>query len=151
MPWELGKFLDPGLLREGLKMLEIEKSLRQTAQGVSNGHLRVSFLEMEWYMRNQLLRDADWAGMHHSVELRVPFLDKNLFKSILPVLTQNAPLDKNDLANTPAKALPLQVQNRRKTGFITPVDLWARKMMGGKTLKPDRGLRNWAKRVYDKF
>ena len=34
--------------------------------------LAVSALEMSCYMRNQLLRDADWAGMAHSLEIRVP-------------------------------------------------------------------------------
>ena len=26
-------------------------------------------------MRNQLLRDADWAGMAHSLEIRTPLVD----------------------------------------------------------------------------
>ena len=45
-----------------------------------NGHApdawtAVHELETARYMRNQLLRDADWASMASSVELRVPFVD----------------------------------------------------------------------------
>jgi len=32
-------------------------------------------------MRNQLLRDADWAGMAHSVEILVPLVDIELLRS----------------------------------------------------------------------
>ena len=34
-----------------------------------------SLLEIKIYMKNQLLKDADWAGMSNSVEIRVPFVD----------------------------------------------------------------------------
>ena len=39
-----------------------------------------SLLEIKIYMKNQLLRDTDWASMANSVEIRVPFLDYNFFK-----------------------------------------------------------------------
>ena len=67
--------MDPDLAREGLDELA---SLRPVASsiepdpGSDNG--RVSALEMSNYMRNQLLRDSDWAGMAHSIEIRVPSL-----------------------------------------------------------------------------
>src|SRR5262249_32812985 len=35
----------------------------------------VHVMESGLYMRNQLLRDADWASMAHSLELRVPLVD----------------------------------------------------------------------------
>ena len=33
-------------------------------------------------MRNQLLRDSDWAAMAHSLEVRMPFVDKMLFDQL---------------------------------------------------------------------
>ena len=36
---------------------------------------RVATLELSWYMRNQLLRNPDWAGMTHSLEFRVSLVD----------------------------------------------------------------------------
>ena len=38
----------------------------------------VQRLEKRLYLRNQLLRDADWAGMAHGVEIRVPLVDARL-------------------------------------------------------------------------
>jgi len=35
---------------------------------------------MVWYMRQQLLRDADWADMAHSLEIRVPLVDLELLR-----------------------------------------------------------------------
>ena len=35
-------------------------------------------LESSLYMRNQLLRDTDWASMAHSLEVRVPLVDSKL-------------------------------------------------------------------------
>ena len=35
-------------------------------------------LESSLYMRNQLLRDTDWASMAHSLEVRVPLVDVEL-------------------------------------------------------------------------
>ncbi len=151
MPWELDQFLDRDLIHEGLRDLATEGSLRQTVGDVPDDRLRVSFLEMEWYMRSQLLRDADWAGMYHSLEIRTPFLDRNFFDTLLPLLMQKTSLSKNDLAKTPAKALPARVVRRKKTGFTTPVDRWIQEMMGSKIVKQERGSRNWAKVVYDRF
>ena len=37
------------------------------------------------YMKNQLLRDTDVFGMAHSLEIRVPFLDKELVEYVLRI------------------------------------------------------------------
>src|SRR6202035_30194 len=44
--------------------------------------LAVHLMESAQYLRNQLLRDSDWASMAHSVELRVPFVDARLRASL---------------------------------------------------------------------
>jgi asparagine synthase (glutamine-hydrolysing) len=36
---------------------------------------KVATLESCFYLRNQLLRDSDWAGMAHSLEIRTPLVD----------------------------------------------------------------------------
>ena len=40
----------------------------------------VSLLESKIYMKNQLLRDTDWASMANSIEVRVPFVDYDFLK-----------------------------------------------------------------------
>src|SRR5690606_16106309 len=41
------------------------------------------WMEFNLYMQNQLLRDADVMGMAHSLEIRVPLLDKELVRLAL--------------------------------------------------------------------
>ncbi|MGH8050045.1 MAG: asparagine synthase-related protein, partial [Arenimonas sp.] len=77
------------------------------------------------YMRNQLLRDTDWASMAHSLEVRVPLVDSVLLKKLAGPLqaaqTQNR---KQLLANSPLKKLPDAILHRAKTGFTTPIAKW---------------------------
>jgi asparagine synthase (glutamine-hydrolysing) len=85
LPWELDELLDPVLLDEGLRRLApLSRIAAELQAGGSLGDFdRVAALETSLYMRNQLLRDADWAGMAHSVEIRVPYVDP-FFLAVLP-------------------------------------------------------------------
>lgn len=67
MPWELDDLLDPVAVHVGLDRLRTLPMLDGAFSGVRAPHAKVAALELAWYMRNQLLRDADWAGMAHSV------------------------------------------------------------------------------------
>ncbi len=40
-----------------------------------------SLLESKIYMKNQLLKDTDWASMANSIEIRVPFVDYDFLES----------------------------------------------------------------------
>lgn len=111
-------------------------------------HLVVSYLETTQYMRNQLLRDADWASMAHSVELRVPFVDKVLARYMAHQSARSSPFRKQDLAASARPALPLEITRRRKTGFGVPVRTW---MMDRFSLVPERGLRPWQTFVHSRF
>jgi asparagine synthase (glutamine-hydrolysing) len=86
---------------------------------------RVATLEASFYMRNQLLRDTDWAGMAHSLEVRVPLVDATLLSRLAGPLQACATDDrKRFLAGSPTVPLPDQVARRPKTGFTTPVGEW---------------------------
>ena len=140
MPWELPDVLDGEMVREGWRELDC---LARLDCGLSNPRAAVSALEIGWYMRNQLLRDADWAGMAHSLEIRTPLVDIDLFRALAPMLVSAAPPSKRDMANTLRPALPEAVLNRPKTGFTVPVREWLHGGAGG-----ERGLRGWAREVY---
>jgi asparagine synthase (glutamine-hydrolysing) len=76
-------------------------------------------------MRNQLLRDADWAGMAHGVEIRVPLIDVTLLESLAPVIPSLAPqTGKEALAKAPTVPLPAAIVTRAKTGFAVPTGAW---------------------------
>jgi asparagine synthase (glutamine-hydrolysing) len=144
MPWELPEILGDKITREGWEELQPLLRLEQTIRGASSDRVRVSALEMSWYMRNQLLRDADWAGMVHSLEIRVPLVDIELTRCIAPLLMETFP-DKQDMACTPRTPLPSEILNRRKTGFSVPVREWL--MQGNERQHHERGLRGWARQV----
>ena len=128
MPWEIDaerpSWLpqDPDAIIESLKLLE---SLLNPDP--ASDHARVSVLETAAYMRNQLLRDSDWASMAHSIEMRVPLVDSELARRIAPRMPAAVPgLAKSALALAPSLPLPQAIMTRPKTGFETPVGSWIR-------------------------
>lgn len=126
MPHELNEIMNPDLVREGLRRLSPLDRLAATLvpdPGTDAG--RVCVLELTQYMRNQLLRDADWAGMAHGVEIRVPLVDVALFKSTAPIFPVLAPgAGKAALASAPSRPLPQAVTAHAKTGFAVPTEAW---------------------------
>ena len=60
------------------KPASAHRSSIETSAATSFG--KVAVLESSLYMRNQLLRDTDWASMAHSLEVRVPLVDAELLK-----------------------------------------------------------------------
>jgi asparagine synthase (glutamine-hydrolysing) len=145
MPWELPRILDPDFARDGWRELALMESLERTVAGVRSPRLRVTALEMSWYMRNQLLRDADWAGMAHSLEIRVPLVDWTLLTTLAPLLANVSPPGKREMAMAPSRPLPTGVLSRPKTGFMVPVHDWLALSPAGPA---ERGLRGWARQVY---
>jgi asparagine synthase (glutamine-hydrolysing) len=98
-------------------------------------------------MRNQLLRDADWAGMAHSLEIRVPLVDRELSEKLAPAIRSNRPPTKRDFAESSPQALPPELVHRPKSGFQIPVQDWLAESAGIQ----ERGLRGWVKFVYEQF
>jgi len=142
MPWELPAIMGKGAAAEGLDALQTMSCLNATIAEIPVTRLAISALEMEWYMRNQLLRDADWAGMAHSLEIRVPFVDVALLERVAPIFASYPDISKAEVAKATAATLPVSLLNRPKTGFTVPVRQW---MMGGDRIPSSaRGLRGWA-------
>ncbi|TAJ85282.1 MAG: asparagine synthase (glutamine-hydrolyzing) [Reyranella sp.] len=132
MPWELDDVLDPALVQEGLRRLA---PLSRIAAALEAGHRlgdfdRVAALETSLYMRNQLLRDADWAGMSQGVEIRVPFVDPFFIAALPPGPVLAGMNAKDAIAEVPSPPLPDSVRHRRKTGFSTPLGRWLQDAAG---------------------
>jgi asparagine synthase (glutamine-hydrolysing) len=82
-------------------------------------------LETALYMRHQLLRDADWASMAWSVELRVPLADAWLRRHLAAARFEPARSQgKAALVRQVAPELPAELFERPKTGFYIPVLEW---------------------------
>ncbi|MCW3849358.1 asparagine synthase (glutamine-hydrolyzing) [Sphingomonas sp. LB-2] len=133
MPWELTDLLDRDVLQTGLDRLGAEfGAARAFDPQPATPFGKVATLETSLYMRNQLLRDTDWASMAHSLEVRVPLVDAKLLETIAPAMVgPGAVTGKGALARAPKKPLPDAILHRAKTGFGTPVGNWVEAMIAG--------------------
>ena len=148
LPFELDTVLDDGMIREGMERLRPLERIASSAEpdpGSDAG--RVMALECSNYMRNQLLRDNDWASMAHTVELRVPFVDCAFLRRIAPVAHRlHGRAGKLGLARAPSLRLPAATMDRPRSGFSVPLGAWA----GGNAI--DRlSSRHWAPRVASQY
>jgi asparagine synthase (glutamine-hydrolysing) len=132
LPHELPEVMDAEIAREGLRRL---KPLHRLAASIKpdpgSDIARVCVLESAHYMRNQLLRDADWAGMAHSLEIRVPLVDFTLLRALAPAIPALTPgAGKAALAKAPTVPLPDEIVTRAKTGFNVPTGDWMNAAIG---------------------
>ena len=142
---ELPDVLGPEIAEEGLARLNILGLIeRAVTPDPGNPYARVAALESSLYLRNQLLRDMDWASMAHSLEVRVPLVDAHLLAKLAPVLVTRRERGKQILANAPRPPLPDAVRARRKTGFTLPIKEWLRQEG-----RVEFGKRSWARKVYE--
>ena len=149
MPWELPALLDGDIVRQGLADLHTETTLASAIEGVRSPNGRVAALELSFYLRNQLLRDADWAGMAHSLEIRTPFVDVGFFRALAPLIAAPQPVTKADLPPLLSPSVAASLAGRGKRGFVVPVRDWlgVPSHAGAKL----RGWRAWALDVIDTF
>jgi len=89
----------------------------------------VSLLEISGYMRNTLLRDSDQMAMAHSLELRVPFVDKVVIDVVLSIpsnIRLNGAGSKPFLREVIKHDVIPDWLNAPKQGFAFPFDQWLR-------------------------
>jgi asparagine synthase (glutamine-hydrolysing) len=128
LPHELPRIIDPEIAIEGLRRLSPLERLADCLRPdpVSDAG-RVCALESANYMRNQLLRDTDWAAMAHGIEVRVPLVDFEVLKALAPAIPHIRPgKGKAALAQVPSIPLPADNVARAKTGFGVPTGAWMR-------------------------
>ena len=128
MPYELPGVLGRDRAQSALATLDLDGVFAAALDsGPLGGVATIAALEGGCYLRNQLLRDADWAGMAHSLEIRVPLTDVDLLAAVAPSLAARwtPPAGKQALASSPTPALPAEIADRPKTGFSVPMAAWA--------------------------
>ena len=110
--------------------------------GPTDAWRRILVAEQSLYMRNQLLRDSDWATMAHGLELRVPLVSRLVTEQLgLALAHQKGEGGKLALAKSPVPALPHAVVHRPKTGFSLPMNEWTpRALERGFAKMPHRDL-----------
>ncbi|MGE6259423.1 asparagine synthase (glutamine-hydrolyzing) [Heyndrickxia sporothermodurans] len=124
--------------KSGLDYTNITKQLYAETQGYDPVD-RMQYIDIHTWMRGDILLKADKMTMAHSLELRVPFLDKEVFKvaSKIPTSLKTANnTTKYVLRKAAEGVVPDHVLNRKKLGFPVPIRHWLRNEMN-----------EWAKQI----
>ncbi len=90
---------------------------------------KMQYLDINMWMVGDILLKADRMSMANSLELRVPFLDKEVFKvaSSLPTnLRVNKYNTKYAMRKAAARHLPETTAEKEKLGFPVPTRVWLR-------------------------
>ncbi len=139
---EISNILPIELVKEGLE--EFNQSLidKDKLNSIKDETTKITFLEFDNYLKNQLLKDADWAGMANSIEIRTPFVDKEFINNILK-LKMKKNLKKVDLIDTLNPTTRKILLNKRKLGFLIPVADWIN--------SDENTYHSWAKRIISNY
>ncbi|SFB18237.1 MULTISPECIES: asparagine synthase (glutamine-hydrolyzing) [unclassified Bacillus (in: firmicutes)] len=124
--------------KEGLNYTDITKPLYQESKGYDPVD-RMQYIDIHTWMRGDILLKADKMTMAHSLELRVPFLDKVVFDvaSKIPTSLKTANgTTKYILRKAAEGVVPDHVLTRKKLGFPVPIRHWLKDEMN-----------DWAKKI----
>jgi asparagine synthase (glutamine-hydrolysing) len=92
---------------------------------------KMQYVDLYTWLRGDILVKADRMSMAHSLELRVPFLDRAVFDvaATVPVdlkLPPRSDATKFAMRRALEGVVPPAIVNRRKLGFPTPTRVWLR-------------------------
>jgi len=90
---------------------------------------KMQHLDIRMWLTDDILLQADKMSAVHSLELRTPILDKEIFKiaSQLPTELRVNKIDtKYAFRRAAARHLPESWAKRKKLGFPTPIRIWLR-------------------------
>ncbi|RAK17158.1 asparagine synthase (glutamine-hydrolysing) [Anoxybacillus vitaminiphilus] len=93
---------------------------------------RMQYIDIHTWLRGDILLKADKMTMAHSLELRVPFLDKAVFEvaaKIPPEMKTANHTTKYILRKAAEGIVPDHVLNRKKLGFPVPIRHWLKNEM----------------------
>ncbi|MDM5201207.1 asparagine synthase (glutamine-hydrolyzing) [Fictibacillus enclensis] len=106
----------------------VTQPLYQKVQHYDDVH-KMQYIDMHTWLRGDILVKADKMTMAHSLELRVPFLDKEVFKvasRLHPSQTIAEKTTKYALRKAMEGIVPNSVLHNRKLGFPVPIRHWLR-------------------------
>ncbi|MET3682649.1 asparagine synthase (glutamine-hydrolyzing) [Alkalibacillus flavidus] len=95
---------------------------------------QMQYIDIHTWLRGDILLKADRMTMAHSLELRVPFLDKEVFDIArqLPVNQKIAEGTTKHLLRSSARGIvPDHVLDRKKLGFPVPIRHWLKNELNG--------------------
>ncbi len=90
---------------------------------------KMQYIDIHFWLIGDILLKADKMSMAHSLEVRVPYLDKEVFEVARKIPTRLKVTDKNTKVAMRAAAnryLPDMVAEKKKLGFPVPIRIWLR-------------------------
>lgn len=138
-PSEVQALVHPELWAEAKKSFDPIAHIAENADAPASNHSQLSIdnyqfswvsrAELRTYTHHQLLRDTDAMSMAHSLEVRVPLLDRKLVEAVLRlpahIKRNHLPYPKPLLAAAVGNYLPPSIAHRKtKMGFFFPFALW---------------------------
>ncbi len=90
---------------------------------------RMQYTDLHLWMVGDILLKADKMSMANSLELRVPFLDKEVFALASQIPTKfraNAQNTKIAMRGAALRSIPAKTADKKKLGFPVPVRAWLR-------------------------
>ena len=90
---------------------------------------KMQYLDINMWLVGDILLKADKMSMAHSLEVRVPFLDKEVFEVARKIPTRFKVNDQNTkfaMRQAAHKYLPDMVAEKKKLGFPVPTRIWLR-------------------------
>jgi len=105
---------------------DVTRPYYERAKGMDDLHKKM-FLDMHLWLPNDILLKADKMTMAHSLELRVPYLDRKVW-DYAKTMTSDQLLDdhqtKTTFRKSTEKVLPEDWVKRKKKGFPVPIRQW---------------------------
>ncbi|MEH7234568.1 asparagine synthase (glutamine-hydrolyzing) [Bacillus sp. JJ1562] len=114
--------------QKGPSIQSITKKVYDKVKG-KDDVTKMQYLDLKLWLPGDILLKADKMSMAHSIELRVPFLDKEVMSmaSNIPTNLRVNDIDtKYALRAASKKVLPEEWANREKVGFPVPMRHWLR-------------------------
>ena len=149
MPNEFEDLVSKKVIEEKFNELQLYSELNNDLDGFEDENLSIMYLEIKYYLCSKLLRDADWASMSNSVELRTPFVDWFFFKDLMKILKSNFRISKKNMINCFKEKIPKELYNRKKTGFNIPHKKYFNKISNKKIEYSP--LKDWSILNYKKY
>tara|TARA_B100001250_G_scaffold413378_1_gene447316 strand:+ start:1581 stop:3374 length:1794 start_codon:yes stop_codon:yes gene_type:complete len=149
-PEEIADLINTKIIDEEMSDLELQQQKEINDKDFENEQLKIMYFEIKYYLCSKLLRDSDWASMANSVELRTPFVDWFFFNELLPLLKSNIKISKKNMLDSFKGQTPLELYNRKKTGFAIPYRQYFKKVSGIKNKYTDP-IKDWSILSYEKY
>jgi len=90
---------------------------------------KMQYLDIHMWLVGDILLKADKMSMAHSLEVRVPYLDRDVFELAASIPTQyrtNKTATKYAFRMAAGKHVPENVASKKKLGFPVPIRIWLR-------------------------